>query len=403
MSSPLATSAPSARWIFCLGVLYTLTPFTIDLYLPAFEVIARDLNTEVQRLSLSVSIYFVGYALGQIFYGPLLDRFGRKKPIYFGLGLYFLATLGCMRAQSIEALLFFRFVSALGGSAASVGAMTFVRDLFPPPKTARVFSMLMLVLSTSPLFAPSIGSFFILHWDWRSLFALLGAFCLIDMAIVAWALPNHYAPNPQVSLHLAPILKNFREIFRHPQFRVHTLAGSLSFAGLFVYVAGSPGIFIDYFRVNPQTFGLIFALLAVGLIGGGQLSNFLNRRYSAELVFRRAIYIQLVFGLVFLIYSLTAQPALNVTFCLLFAILSCAGISYPNAAAIALEPFAKNAGSAASLLGFLQLGLGAAVAALLGVVAVKGPLPTAVAIALSSSLACAVLLLNPPRTATMKV
>src|SRR3954467_9225579 len=160
MTQLVAARTRSANFflILTLGILNALTPFTIDLYLPAFPEIAAELNTPVARMSLTVSIYFIGFALGQILYGPLLDRFGRKPPIYVGLALYLAATAGCMAAQSFEALLIFRFISALGGCAASVGAVSMVRDYFPAKDGAKIFSMLMLVLSASPLLAPSIGS-----------------------------------------------------------------------------------------------------------------------------------------------------------------------------------------------------------------------------------------------------
>src|SRR6187431_353419 len=177
--------AQSFFLILTLGILNALTPFTIDLYLPAFPEIARDLDTAVARMSLTVSVYFIGFALGQILYGPLLDRFGRKPPIYAGLALYVVATIGCMNAQSFDALLFFRFTAALGGCAASVGAVSMVRDYFPAKDSPKIFSMLMLVLSASPLLAPSIGSLLAGMWGWRMLFAALALLALVDVLLVA--------------------------------------------------------------------------------------------------------------------------------------------------------------------------------------------------------------------------
>src|SRR4051794_28662308 len=169
----------TAFLILTLGILNALTPFTIDLYLPAFPQIAADLNSPVARMSLTVSVYFIGFALGQLLYGPLLDRFGRKPPIYVGLALYLIATAGCMTAHSFESLLFFRFVSALGGCAASVGAISMVRDYFPAKDGAKIFSLLMLVLSASPLLAPSIGSVLVGAFGWRTLFGVLAVLAVI--------------------------------------------------------------------------------------------------------------------------------------------------------------------------------------------------------------------------------
>jgi DHA1 family bicyclomycin/chloramphenicol resistance-like MFS transporter len=371
--------------IIVLGILNALTPFTIDLYLPAFPQIAADLDVAVSRMSLSVSVYFIGFALGQIIYGPLLDRFGRQRPIYVGLAIYILATVGCMMATSFEGLLIFRFISALGGSAATVGATTLVRDHFPPERAAKAFATLMLVLSASPLLAPTIGSFMTISLGWRALFAALMVLAVIDLALVAFALPRSYKADPSVNLRIAPMLRTFREALAQPQFRTYTLAGSLSFAGLFVFVSGSPAAFMDGFGVTPQGFGGVFAILAGGMISGGQLNHVLLRMTDSRVVFRRALNVQVVAGAVFLICSLVFTLTLWQTIAMLLVFLVCAGITYPNAAALALQPFTKNVGSAASLLGFMQLGVGAVAAALVGLLDIEGMLPMAVVMAVCSA------------------
>ena len=372
--------------ILTLGILNALTPFTIDLYLPAFPEIAADLHTPVARMSLSVSVYFIGFALGQVLYGPLLDRFGRKPPIYVGLAVYLAATAGCMTAQSFEALLIFRFVSALGGCAASVGAISMVRDYFPAKDGARIFSMLMLVLSVSPLLAPSIGSVLAGQWGWRMLFAALAALAVVDLFLVALALPRGYRGDRSVRLELIPIMRTFREVLREPQFRAYVFSGSLSFAGLFVFVAGAPALFMQDFGVSAHGFGLIFATLAGGMIGGGQLNHLLLRYAPGKIVFRRALIVQVVIGAIFLVGALSFGYGLAGTLTLLFLYLVCAGITYPNAAALALEPFSKNIGSASALLGFLQLGLGAIAAALVGLLGDTGTRPMAIVMSVFAAL-----------------
>nr|WP_298727889.1 multidrug effflux MFS transporter [uncultured Steroidobacter sp.] len=370
--------------IIVLGFLNALTPFTIDLYLSAFPQIAADLHVPVSRMSLSVSVYFIGFALGQVIYGPMLDRFGRQRPIYVGLAIYVLATLGCMTTTSFEGLLLYRFISALGGSAASVGAIALVRDHVPAEKAARAFATLMLVLSVSPLLAPSIGSLIATFASWRVIFASLAALAILDLALVIFAIPRTYSPDPSVSLRLAPILQTFRDALAQPQFRTYTIAGSLSFAGLFVFVSGSPAVFMDGFGVGPGGFGAIFAILAGGMILGGQLNHLLLKHFASEQVFRRALLIQVLAGVSFLLLSLTFDLGKWATVVLLFAFLHCAGITYPNAAALALRPFTRNIGSASSLLGFLQLGTGAMAASLVGVLDLTGPLPMAFVMAICS-------------------
>lgn len=380
--------------ILALGVLNALTPFSIDLYLPAFPQIARDLRTEVPRVSLSVAIYFIGFALGQIVYGPLLDRFGRKRPLYVGLLIYILASIGCMTAHSVESLIAFRFLSALGGSAASVASTSMVRDYFPAKDAAKVFSMLMLVLSISPFLAPSVGTLIVNFWGWRSLFGVLTGIALLDVGLVAFALPTAYLPDPSVSLNFSAILRVFGDTIKIRRFWVYTFSGALSFAGLFVYVSASPGIFMGGFKVDANLYSAIFAFVALGMIGGGQLNHLLVRRAGSLRVFRATLICQVAVAVAFVGCALGMQLGLATTVAFFFVLLVCAGITYPNAAALALEPFSKNVGSASALLGFIQLGIGALVAAGVGIVDDHGALPTAVVMAASAMLGLVVLWLG---------
>src|ERR1700710_370359 len=170
--------------ILILGELNTITPFSIDMYLPAFPKIAGDFHTEIEKVALSVSTYFLGYSLGQIIYGPLLDRFGRKPPLYVGLILYIIATIGCFTTNTIEALWIIRFMQALGGCVASVAAMAMVRDFFPIHKSASIISLLVLILGASPLLAPTVGSFIITTWGWHTVFIALAAIAFLVLLLV---------------------------------------------------------------------------------------------------------------------------------------------------------------------------------------------------------------------------
>jgi DHA1 family bicyclomycin/chloramphenicol resistance-like MFS transporter len=378
--------------ILSLGILNALTPFTIDMYLPAFPYIAKELGVQVSQMALTVSVYFIGFSLGQIVYGPLLDRFGRKLPLFGGLLLYILGSLGCAAAHSLNTLLFFRFLTALGGCASGVGATAMVRDYFPPEASAKIFSMLMLVLSVSPLFAPTVGSLMMAFTGWRTIFLILAGFGVADLLLVA-SLPRGYTPNTDEKLHPARIYQNFKAVLSNRRFVTAVLAGSFSFAGLFVYVAASPSIFMDYFHLTPKMYGGVFALLAVGMIGGGQLNHFLVKKWGSAKTLRLAITVQVICGAVFFIGGLFDLFGLVSTIVCLFIILVGAGISYPNAVALALEPFSTGLGSASSLLGFLQLGIGSVVSACVGLVSVRGYLPTA-AISVSSCIALGIVLVS---------
>lgn len=352
--------------ILILGALTIVSPFSIDMYLPAFPQIAAALGTDAAEISLSLSSYFIGLAVGQILYGPLLDRFGRKKPVYGGLSLYILASIGCLFVDTATQLIVLRFIQALGGCVAFVAAMAMVRDFFPVQEGAKVFSLLMLILGVSPLLAPTLGGFVTTWLGWHSVFIFLAAIVLAILLVTAFLLPESHAPDPTVSLRPLPMLRSFVEVFRVPQFHTYALAGSFSFAGLMVYVAGSPIIFMDVFGLSPQAYGGVFALLSVGFIGGNQLNVLLLRRYSGAQIFRAALLFQAALGIVFLTGTLLGLFGLIATTAFFFGYLSCLGLTFPNASAIALAPFARNAGTAAALIGFLQVGTGSLASAGVG-------------------------------------
>jgi MFS transporter, DHA1 family, multidrug resistance protein len=378
--------------ILILGALSTVSPFSIDMYLPAFPQIAHDLGTTPAEISLSVSGYFVGLALGQLFYGPMLDRFGRKKPLYAGLSVFVVASIGCMTARSPGLFIAFRLLQALGGCAAQVGAVAMVRDFFPVEESAKILSLLILVLSVSPFFAPTVGGFVTTTIGWPWIFAILAGFAVLVMALLAAVLPEGHKPDPEISLAPRAVFREFGKIIALPQFRTYAIGGAFSFAGLFVYVTGAPIIFISAFHVDPRTFGLIFAGLACAFIGGSQFNIWLSRRHQDRKIFRTALIVQnivmlvIVFGTAFGWYGLTA----NVVLLLLY--LPFCGMAFPNAAAIALAPFSKNIGSASALLGFLQMGIGALASTGIGLLRSNATLPIFVVMAVTAVIGLLILL-----------
>jgi DHA1 family bicyclomycin/chloramphenicol resistance-like MFS transporter len=362
--------------IVILGLLDTIGPFSIDMYLPAFPNIAADLHTTIQNVSLTVSTYFLGFAGGQILYGPLLDRFGRKKPLYIGLCVYIVVTVICGFSASINALLILRALQALSGCVGAVAAMAMVRDFFPPDKSASIISFLILVIGLSPLLAPSAGSIVAVAFGWRYVFITLAVIAFIVLLLVFFFLPEGQQPDKTISLKPAPIIATFKSILFEPQFYVFTIAGTFCFAALFVYVAGSPAIFMSGFNVSAKVYGGIFALLSIGLIGCSQLNHVLTRKYSSENIFKISAVIQTIAAVLFFIGVLNDWYGLLSTMLFLFIIVSAAGLGYPNAAAVALAPFEKNAGSASALLGCIQLGIGGLISSGVGFVKMKGSFPT---------------------------
>jgi len=380
--------------ILILGALSTVSPFSIDMYLPAFAQIARDLGTTPAEISLSVSGYFIGLALGQLCYGPLLDRFGRKRPLYTGMTLFILASLGCIAARSPGLFIALRLLQAIGGCVAGVGAVAMVRDFFPARESAKILSLLILVLSVSPLFAPSIGSLVATTAGWQWIFVILAGFAVLMIAVTATLLPEGHKPDPSISLRPTAIVRGFLGVIENPQFATYAIGGAFSFAGLFVYVTGSPIIFIQGFHLGPHAYGLVFAALACSFIGGSQLNVWLSRRHQDRKIFRTALICQNVVVLIILIGTVLGWYGLAANIALLMLYLPFCGIAYPNAAAIALAPFSKNIGSAAAALGFLQMSIGALASTGVGLLHSSSSLPIFAVMAATAAIGLGILLLS---------
>jgi MFS transporter, DHA1 family, multidrug resistance protein len=347
--------------ILILGGLTALAPFSIDMYLPGFPAIAKDLATSPANVALTLSSFFIGFALGQLLYGPLLDRFGRKKPLYIGLSVYLLASVGCVFIHSISGFISLRVIQALGSCAATVAAMTFVRDLFPIEENARVFALLILVLGASPMIAPTAGGYIISAYGWHAVFIVLTLICVLLFVSCIFWLPAGNAPDLERSLKPVPITKSFLEVFTTPQFYTYCLTGGLVFTGLFAYVAASPVIFMTVFGVSQKTYGWIFAVLSIGFIGSSQLNNFLLRRFNSHQILRFILACYVMIAILFFLFLRMDWLSLPVTMIFLFGVLACVGITNPNTSALSLAPFDKNAGTASALLGAIQMGLGSGI------------------------------------------
>lgn len=388
--------------ILILGSLTALGPFSIDMYLPGFPAIAKDLHTTASKVSLSLSGFFIGISAGQLLYGPLLDRFGRKKPLFIGLTVYILASLGCAVSTSIDMLIVMRFVQAIGSCAAAVASVAMVRDLFPVKDSAKVFSLLMLVVGASPMIAPTVGGYVTAAFGWQTVFLILtGMGVAILTATVLW-LPDSFKPDTSLSLKPKPILLNFLSVIREPQFYTYSLTGAIAFSGLFAYVSGSPLVFMEVFHTDEKVYGWIFAFLSVGFIGSSQLNTLLLRKYKSEQIIHTALIFQLLISFTLAFASFNGLLTLTPTIILLFFFLCCIGLINPNAAALSLAPFSKNAGSASALMGAIQMGMGALISVVISLFEEPSTFPMASAMAGSSLLALGVFLIGK-RTISQQV
>jgi DHA1 family bicyclomycin/chloramphenicol resistance-like MFS transporter len=287
-------------------------------------------------------------------------------PLFYGLGISVLFSLACLLSWNETAFMLFRFLQALGASVATVAAITMVRDYFSQEESARIFSMLILVIGSSPLLAPTIGGAIAINFGWRWIFVFLSLLALLLLLLVRFFLPVKYRPDREISLKLKHQTTRYISILREPQFLVYAVAGAFSFASLFIYVAGSPIIFLDVFQVGPRTFGLYFALLSLGFIGGSQLNILVLRRFTSRQIFRITLISQVVTSLVFLLGAYNGWYGQTATLVFLFLLLLCLGFISPNAMSLALEPFEGNLGSASALLGTIRIGVAGLASASIG-------------------------------------
>ena len=362
-------------FILILGMLTAIGPFSIDMYLPAFPNIAKSLHTTVAQVTLSLSSFFIGISAGQLLYGPLLERFGRKKPLYVGLCIYLVASLGCALAASVNELILLRLLQALGGCVGMVAARAMVRDLFEVKENAKIFSMLMLVVAVSPIIAPTLGGYITAVLGWRFVFAMLVIVALIINTGIYFLLPESKKPDPNFSLKPLPIIKNFTGVIKHPQFYTYALTAAISAAGLYAYIGGSPHVFMEIYKVNEKQYGWIFALIAMGLIGASQLNSVLLKNYTSEQLIKAALCSQSIIGVTMALITLFGWGDLFVTIFFIFIFLCTQGFVFPNSSALSLASFGHNAGSASALMGAIQMTIGAATSALVSVLQNHTPLP----------------------------
>ena len=378
--------------IVILGMLSAIGPFSIDMYLPGFPAIAADLNTTVARVALSLSSFFIGISSGQLLYGPLLDRFGRKRPLYIGLSVYLLASIGCALATSVDALIALRLVQALGGCAGMVAARAMVRDIFPVEENAKIFSLLMLVIGVSPIIAPTLGGYVAATFGWHYIFIILTIMSALILTAVHFALPESRKPDTTVSLLPAPIIKSFLAVFKEPQFYTYAFTGAISAAGLYAYISGSPHVFMELYKVTEQQYGWIFAGVALGLITCSQLNSFLLRKYKSEQIIRVALFCQTLTGIALVAGTAFHFLGLYSTIFLILLFLSCQGFVFPNSSALSMAPFSRNAGTASALMGAIQLAVGALTSGIVSVLTNGTALPMAGVMALCALVSFCVLL-----------
>jgi len=373
--------------IVLLGSLIGFGPVSIDMYLPSLPALARSLHASPAEGQDTVAAFFIGIAFGQLFYGPLSDRIGRRPPLLFGVGLYLVATVGCMLAPSIEVLIVCRVLQALGACAGMVIARAVVRDLFPPEEVLHVFSLLMLVMGLGPVLAPLLGGLVLLVGDWRWIFGVQALFAVIMGAAAFFRLRE--SRTVETAAHAAGEnpFEAYWALLREGRLVGYLLAGGFSGAAMFTYISSSPDVLIGYFHIPPQAFGWVFGLNAFGLVSATQINARLARRLPSDVILARANIFLFAVSLLLLLNAVTGLGGLLGVLVPIFLIMAGMGFNQSNASAGALNVDPRRSGATAALLGSSTFGVGACAAALAGAFADGSPKPMAAVIALSLLLA----------------
>ncbi|MEB7624479.1 Bcr/CflA family multidrug efflux MFS transporter [Enterobacter vonholyi] len=354
----------SFKIVFILGLLAMLMPLSIDMYLPALPVISAQFGVPAGSAQMTLSTYILGFALGQLFYGPMADSLGRKPVILGGTLVFAAAAVACALAQTIDHLIIMRFFHGLAAAAASVVINALMRDIYPKEEFSRMMSFVMLVTTIAPLVAPMAGGAVLVWFSWHVIFWILALAALLASAMIFFFINETLPVERRQKFHIRTTIGNFASLFRHKRVLSYMLASGFSFAGMFSFLSAGPFVYIELNHVSPQHFGYYFALNIVFLFIMTIINSRFVRRVGALNMFRAGLWIQFVMAI-----WLVVSAFLGVGFWALVvgvaAFVGCVSMVSSNAMAVILDEFPHMAGTASSLAGTFRFGIGAIVGALL--------------------------------------
>jgi DHA1 family bicyclomycin/chloramphenicol resistance-like MFS transporter len=387
--------------VVLLGSLSAFAPLSIDMYLPAFPSLARDLHAGPSAVQLTLTACLIGLAGGQLVVGPLSDALGRRGPLLVGLACYTVLSAACLVAPSVWALAGLRLLQGFGGSAGLVIAIAAVRDRYAGVAMARYLSTLMLVNGLAPIVAPVLGGQLLRFTSWRGVFVVLTAVgVLLLVACAAW-FEESLPPDRRRTANLRATLHAYGGLIRDRGFTGYALTGGLAFAAMFAYISGSSFVLQDIFGLSPQLFAVVFGTNALGILAVGQLNRRLVGRVSPRRLLGVGLAAALAGGLL-LLAAVLAGWGLPALLPGLFAVVASIGIALPNTRALATVDYPDLAGTSSALLGVGQFAVGGLVAPLIGVGGTGTAVPMVVVIAALTVLAFVVFgLMTGPGTATV--
>ena len=372
-----------------LGFITAVGPFAIDMYLPALPSIGGVLHATPASMQMSLMVFFITLGACQLVYGPLSDMFGRKLPIYVGLAIFTVGCVGCVFAPDVNVLIGFRVLQALGACAGMVVPRAIVRDLYTGHDATRLMSLLMLVVSISPLLAPLTGSFIIAGFGWRVFWALTVAGA-IAFVLAATQLPETREIHDRADSSWASAFAAYCKLLTDPAFLGLTFVGAFGVSSFFIFLASASFAIINHYRLTPTMFSLCFALNAAAFFGFSQLTAPLTAKYGLTRVIRLAVSGFAIAMSVLAALFMAGADSLALMMIFLFVGYGFLGLVLPTTAVLSLENYDAIAGTASALMGALQFVVGAAVMAVSGLSADGAPKPMVIGIAISAVVAFAI-------------
>ena len=342
--------------IAILAMLTAFSPFATDTYLPGFPSIAANLNTTTTNLQLSLSIFFLGLAVGQLFYGPLTDRWGRKTPLICGIAIFIVSSLLIMFVTNLPPFIGLRFIQAVGGCSGMVISRIIIQDLFDQQESAQAFSTMMVIQGLGPVLAPIIGSVLLSYYPWQYLFLAMALFGIVCLIMAKLYIPETLAKENKKHISFATILQEFGHLLTQKNFLIPCLIGSLAVSVIFTFIAPSPDLFMTVHHLTKTQYSFAFGGIALGIAVFSQINGILLKRFTPTKIFNASVILSVLFAAL-LVFSLFSS-SLFMTILSLFFCIGMIPLIVANSIAIAMSAFPEKAGAASSLIGVMQFGLG---------------------------------------------
>ena len=358
LSKDNSRSHYSLPWLMLLASLTALGPLSIDMYLPALPGMAEEFGVSTQMVANTLPAYFLGLAVGQLIYGPVSDRIGRKKPLYFGLLLYVVASLLCAFATSEWSLIFSRILQALGGCVGVVIARAAIRDRLDVQASAQAFASMMIVMGIAPVMAPALGALLLIYFEWHAIFVALALIGIICCICVALFFKETLQPERRLKLSARQVLSLYKTIFQDKSFRGPMVIGCFTGAVLFCYISSAASVLIDQYHLSQQHFAYAFGFNAVGITLFSSINKRLARNMSIIQRLKLGGILQLMGVFILLGAGLYDDTALAIVMSGLFLAVSGIGFTGPNAMALAMAEQGSRAGTASAIMGSMQFACG---------------------------------------------